>query len=533
MRSKLWIIRIGVMVAFAVLVGHMYTIQIQQGDQYAQRAHARQDSADDHEMRRGLIYFTDKFSNLVPAVFNKEYPVVYAVPQEVDNPEAAARELAPLVAIDEAELVRMLSKPNDQYELLVERATAAQVESIRATQILGIYVTHQDFRYYPFGTMASQLLGFIAPSQDGLIRGRYGAELTFDTILAGEGDNEGQAVVLSIDRSVQAEAEKVATELLRQWNAESASVVVQDPNTGKILAMANTPQFDPNAYFEYSLESFQNPIIEEVYEPGSVFKVITIAAGIDSGAITPATTYYDSGSITLNGRTIQNWDEKSHGTQTIANVLEKSLNTGSVFAEQQTGHTTFAKYVERFGFGDASGIALPGEVSGNIANIYNGRDIHYATASFGQGISVTPIQMITAFSTVANGGVLYQPSILADQDPLIVRRVLREETAQQMTDMLVGAVDENVVAHIPQYTVTGKTGTAFVPDFVNGGYSDDVINTYIGYAPASDPQFTVLVRLAKPEGAPLAGQTVVPAYKRMVEYLLNYFEVAPDRPIKQ
>jgi cell division protein FtsI/penicillin-binding protein 2 len=261
-----------------------------------------------------------------------------------------------------------------------------------------------------------------------------------------------------------------------------------------------------------------------------VFKVFTVAAGLDSGAVSPHTTYYDSGEVTLNGRTIHNWDLKSHGTQTIANVLEKSLNTGSVFAEQQTGHGTFTEYVERFGFGDVSGIQLPGEVPGDITNLYGGRDINYATASFGQGISATPIQLISAFSAIANGGVLYEPNIVANQNPSIVRRVVKKESAEALSEILVSAVDKNVVAHIPQYKVAAKTGTANVPDLVYGGYSDDVINTYIGFAPATNPIFTVLVRLEKPQGAPLAGQTVVPAFKEMVEFLLNYYEVAPDRP---
>ena len=266
------------------------------------------------------------------------------------------------------------------------------------------------------------------------------------------------------------------------------------------------------------------------YEPGSVFKVLTMSAGIDSGAITPNTTYYDSGSVTINGRTIKNWDLKAHGTQTMTNVIEKSLNTGAVFAEEQMGHDVFTSYIKKFGFGQKTGVTLPGELNGDIRNLSGGRDINYATAAFGQGVAVTPLQMITAFSAVANGGVLMKPIITKDQQPEMVRRVISTKTASKVVDMMVSAVDKNILAHVPQYSVAGKTGTAYIPDFTNGGYTDNVNNTFIGFAPASHPRFVVLVRLNDPADAPLAGHTVVPAFKQMTEFLLNYYAVAPDRP---
>ena len=524
---KLWVIRIGFVCAFLALVGNLYMLQVGQQNHYAQQAHARYSDAHTSEVDRGSVYFTDKYGTSIPAVLNKEYAVVYAVPEEVADPQGTAHILASILSIDEQTTAEKLAKPGDLYELLLEKATTQQTKDIKDAALAGIYITSDTFRYYPFGKMASQTLGFVGPSDDGSVKGRYGLEYVYDDkLISAEGDNE---VFLSIDRNVQAEAGKIISALYKQWNAKSASMIVQDPATGKILGMANVPSFDPNNYKDYALKDFLNPLIQEVYEPGSVFKVITIASGIDSGAITKDTTYYDSGSVTLNASTIHNWDLKSHGTQTMANVIEQSLNTGAVFAEQRLGHSTFEQYMQRFGFGKKTGIAFPGEVSGDIS-LSGRRDINYATASFGQGISVTPIQMISAFSAIANGGVLMVPSLLEDEKPQIVRRVINQETAETMAEVLVKAVDVNAVAHIPQYKIAAKTGTAYIPDFVNGGYSDDVINTYIGFAPTTNAQFTVLVRLERPEGSPLAGQTVVPAFKEMVEFLLNYYEVAPDRP---
>lgn len=534
MQFKFWCIRIGFVVLFAILIGNLYILQIEGDTQYAQWAQARQQGTKDAPISRGLIYFTDKHDNPISVVLNKEYPVIFAVPAEIENPSHTAEILSEVVGIEPEDLSFMFSKEGDLYELLVERASSQQEQTIKDLDLDGIYITHQTFRYYPFQDMAAHLLGFIAPSQkDGVVKGRYGAELWFEEMLSSplpSTPERGESLMLSIDRNIQAEAEKIITNLVDEWDAKGGSILVQNPYTGKILAMASVPSFDPNHYFDFSLTNFLNPVLQEVYEPGSVFKIITMSAGIDSEAITPDTTYYDTGSVTMNGRTIHNWDLKSYGTQTMSNVLERSLNTGAVFAESQTGHKTFTKYVERFGFGERSSIELPGEVKGNINNLYGGRDINYATASFGQGISVTPLQLISAFSAVANGGILIQPSILEEDKPRVVRRVLREETSKQIVNMMVSAVDKNYIAQVPQYRMAGKTGTAYIPDFDNGGYTDNVINTFVGFGPSSNPQFTVLIKLDDPAGSPLAGQTVVPTFKTVAEFLLNYYEVPPDRP---
>ncbi len=538
MKAKFWIIRLLFMGAFCLFIFNIYTIQVQEGAYYTERAQAQQSASGAYEVKRGTIYVTDKNNNEIPAVLNKEYPIIFAVPDDIENPFETAMRVSEKLGLDEDDLRKKFTKEGDKYELLVERATQEQVDLIRELDIEGLHVRYETFRFYPFGNMGSHVFGFIAPTETGTIEGRYGIELMQDDVLRGEeggiftSSQNGEDIYLTIDRTVQIQAEKVLESLVNAWNADGGSIIVQEPATGKIRTLANTPGFDPNAYYEADLKDYLNTSIEAVYEPGSVFKLITMSAALDSGAVTPQTTYNDVGFVTLNSRTIRNWDLKAHGVQTMQEVLEKSLNTGTIFAEQKTGHDTFYEYVKKFGIGEETGIALPGEVKGSLYNLEHGRDIHYATASFGQGISTTPIAMINAVSAIANGGVLMRPLIRQDEEPEVIRRVIDVDTAHTMRDIMVSAVDENVIAHIASYSVAGKTGTAFIPDFKNGGYSDNVINTFVGFAPASDPQFSILIKLVNPQNAPLAGQTVVPAFRELTQFLLNYYEVAPDRDIE-
>ena len=279
-------------------------------------------------------------------------------------------------------------------------------------------------RFYPFGGLASHLLGYAANGDEG--GGRYGAELYFNKSL-----NDGGNLVLTIDRVIQEQAEEILKKLIDQYRAVGGTVIVQEPKTGKILAMGNFPNFDPNDYSKFKVENFLNPAVQLVYEPGSVFKLITMAAGIDSGKITPETAYTDTGSVTFNGKTIKNWDLKAHGLQTMSGVIEQSINTGAVFAQRKIGQDIFYNYLIKFGFNEPTGIALPGEVRGKINNLKQGKDIDFATASFGQGVSVTPIELISAISVIANDGVLMKPIISASEKSQVVRRVISSETSKK------------------------------------------------------------------------------------------------------
>ena len=539
-RVRIALLISGVFFAYFALVLNIYNLQLKKGQYFADRAEAQYQRAGFLEPKRGNIYFTDKNKNLIPAAINKSYPVIFAVPKKIKNPESDAKIISDILGLNEEAVKKSFTKPDDEYELLVAKANSEQVAKIKESGIKGIYVDSEDFRFYPFENLAAHLLGFVSPSDSGdKIEGRYGLEAYFEEDLAGisgkmDAENlidpiNGKDLVLTIDRNIQGRAEEILKNLIEKYGAEGGTVIVNEPRTGKILALGNYQSFDPNNYKEYKVGLFLNPAVQALYEPGSVFKVITMAAGIDSGKITPETKYYDSGSVIYNGYTIKNWDLKAHGWITMTETIEQSINTGAAFAERQTGHGNFYDYLLNFGFSDKTDISLPGELFGNLRNLTGSiRDINFATAAFGQGVSVTPIRLISAISAIANSGNLMRPYLLASAQPKIVRRVISEDAARQVSEMMVSAVNKAVIAHIDGYNIAGKTGTAQVPDLINGGYTNQVINTYVGFAPAYNPKFTILFKLNKPKGAPLAGLTVVPAFREMAEFIINYYNIPPD-----
>ncbi len=534
--------------SFIALASTLYNLQITKGEYYEGRALAQSGSASTFAPERGSIYFTDKNGVRIPAVLNKESPVIYIVPKEIldkekegkaDSEEIIQR-VATVLAMDVETLRPALKKPKSQYLELVSQATDEQVSAINSAGITGVYVGQKKNRFYQYGPLAAHVLGFVGLSQESDVpEGKYGVEAFFDDRLSGISSQtgerlpKGEDVVLTIDNNVQSRAEEILQTAVQDYKAVAGEVIVQDPTTGKIMAMAAWPTFNPNHYGSSSLETFKNPMVQSQYEPGSIFKVLTMAAGVDSGAITPQTTYYDTGSLTLNTKTIKNWDLKAHGTLTMTEVIEGSINTGAAFAQRKTGQSAFYNYLLAFGFKDLTDIELPGEVTGRLTPLEkNVQEINYATAAFGQGVAVTPIRLITAISTLANHGLRVEPYIVEGSVRPEPKRVVSEESARQVTGMMVSAVKKAKVASIPSYDVAGKTGTAQIPDFKNGGYisfAEGLINTYIGFAPAYNPRFTIFIRLDKPAGAPLAGTTVVPAFRELAEFLLNYYAVAPSK----
>lgn len=535
-RFRLFSVVIFFIFLYSSLIFRIYSLQIKNGDYYAARA------ASQHrlEPRRGSIYFTDQYGNPIPAAITKPYPVIYAVPGKINDPIAAAESLSEILGISKEKLMTVLSKKSDPYELLLRKASDGQIKKIQELNISGIYIDAEDARFYPFGRLAAHLLGFVGPTAENFYpTGRYGLEFYYNDELNGEQGRleedrliepiPGKDIRLTVDSNIQTRAEEVLRNLAQKYGAEKGIVMVQEPKTGKILAMGAYPDFNPNSYAEYPIKNFLNPAIQALYEPGSVMKVITMSAGLDSGKLTPETAFYDSGSLTLDGRTIKNWDQKAHGKVTMTEIIEQSINTGAAYAQKLIGKDLFYNYLVNFGFGAKTGVEFPGEVAGDLANLKSSsRDINFATASFGQGISVTPVQLLNAVSAIANRGLLMKPYFLESEAPTAVRRVLNEKSAKEITEMMVSAVRKATIAQIPKFDIAGKTGTAQIPDFKRGGYSEEFIHTFVGFAPAHNPKFTIFIRIDKPIGAPLAGLTVVPAFRELAEFILNYYNVPPD-----
>jgi len=514
---------------FALLSFNLYRVQIDKGFYYFEKAQAFNDVLKELALRRGQIFFTDKYGKDIPVAMQKDYPAIYAAPSEISDPLKVVNNLALIINIKESDLLGMINDPESKFRLLVDKAPRDMVDKVKDADIVGIYTRQKQYRFYPFESLGSHMLGYVGLNKDSAKPvGLYGLEKMDNKSLS-----NGDEIKLTIDRNLQAESEQALDKLIKEFNAIGGTIIIQEPSTGKILTLANKPDFNPNNYSNYAVKNFLNPSTQYVYEPGSVFKPITMAAGIDTGTITPETTYIDTGKVTLNGMTIRNWDLKARGTITMTNVIEQSVNTGAIFAEQKMGDKTFLEYLKRFGLGKNTGIDLPDEVSGSLKNLEKNQTyaIDFATASFGQGVSVTPIQMITAFSAIANGGLLMKPFVTRDTKPIVVRRVIKEETSREVIGMMESAVEKARIAAIPNYRIAGKTGTAFIPE--NGKYSrEDLIQTFVGFLPASNPKVVVLIKLEKPN-VELAGYTVVPAFHDLASFIINYYNIPPDKPINQ
>ncbi len=560
--SRLAILVLFFLVILAAILARVFSVAIVEHRAFVLAAERQHQFSEILPSRRGTIYAQDRAGVLAPLAIQKSFFTLIAAPKSITDPARASRLLAELVAVPESELLAKLSKPDDPYEILARKLDDSTAQNIRALAIEGVTVGEETRRVYPQGAFAASLLGFVSYASNEE-QGEYGIEKQYQPHLKGErgffsGERDaagfwvaigkrildppenGDSVVLTIDPNIQFRAEGVLGGLIETWGAESGSALVVEPATGRIRAVVSLPAFDPNEYSRVTDYSrFRAPVADSQFELGSVFKPITMAASLDAGVITPETTYQDPGTVAFRGYTISNFDLKSHGVQTMTQVLEKSLNTGAVFAAQRLGQARFLEYIKRFGFGVPTGVDLPGEVSGDIAHLNAGRDVDYATASFGQGIAVTPLQLAQAIGAIANRGMLMRPYVVEKiiddagneelRKPQAAGQVIRPETAETLTKMLVSVVRNGFDrGGVKGYFVAGKTGTAQIPKQDGRGYSDEFIHTIVGYAPAFDPKFLILLQLNKPQGNRFAANTLSPAFRELAEFILNYYEVPPD-----
>ena len=512
-----------------------------QGDSWRQRSDAQYASQQQNSVERGNIYISDQSSDdpyLVAT--NKLFPYIYVIPKSARDTETLTSKLSELLKISSIEISSHLENRADPFEVIVRDPDAEQISVVQNLNWPEVKVGQEVRRYYPAGNFLAQTLGFVGYSGEAR-SGQYGVEGYYDKILRGQeisGVSKTGDIVLTIDRNIQAFAEKELNYLMEKWQPENGNIIVQDPNTGAILAMAGSPSFDPNRYQYYQLSDFTNKSVQEMFEPGSSFKPVTMSGALDKRALTPETTYFDAGEVVLNGYHIKNYNEKSNGVQTMYQVLEKSLNTGAMFAEDRLGDENFLDYVINFGFGQPTGIDLAGEIGGDVSNLYTKRKINFATASFGQGIATTPIQLTNAYSALANGGKLLKPyvaKVITEPDGQkkitqteIIGTPVSERATLDIKKMLAKVVEIGFdKARVKGYDIAGKTGTAQIAS-KEGGYSDQFIHDMVGFAPAFDPKFVVLIKMDKPQGIKFAADSLSPSLGNMMKFLLNYFHIPPN-----
>ena len=549
----------------AVLV-RLFFLQIVQADEYKALAEDQYTLVKKLTPHRGDIKITDKFSPIPYTVAtNIEKDLVFAIPQAIEDPRSVAERLSPIIGIPVEDIQQKISDKEKKYVPLKKQLTETEIQQIKEAKITGISFDSQVTRFYPEKNFLSAVLGYVGFGQDNEKKGLYGLERFYDDELAGIAGSlsqergaggswifgakrelrsavDGSSLLLTIDKTIQFKVENVLKETVEKHQADSGSVVVMDPKTGAIIAMASFPDFDPNEYGKTKEVSYFNNInTTESYEPGSVFKPITIAAAVDQGKIGPQTTYTDTGKVEIDGYVIQNSDKKAHGLQTMTQALEESLNTGMIFAKEQIGNAKFSDYVRKFGFGKKTGVELP-ESAGSLSNLEGKIKVNYHTATFGQGISVTPVQLAQAYGALANKGAMMKPYIVQTKfdaegksvmtEPQKIEQPISERTASIVSAMMVNVVENGhgKRAAVPGYYVAGKTGTAQVAKKDGPGYEqNNNIGTFAGFAPVDDPKFVMVVRINHPRTVQFAESTAAPAFGQIAQFMLNYYNIKPTR----
>jgi cell division protein FtsI/penicillin-binding protein 2 len=557
----------GVFIAFALLlVLRLYFVQIVHGDQYRKDAMGQYVSPDAETESRSSIFFSDRSGRLVAAAVMRTGWRIAISPKTMQNADDAFEKLSDITKIDRERFFASAKKANDPYEEIAFRISDADASKIRSLKIPGIILVQDQWRFYPGNELGAHALGFVGYKGD-TKEGVYGLEREYDDTLvqkvSGTSVNpfaeifaNAQAllssnpaayqgsIVTSIEPNVERQLELVLDGVMKTYTPKFAGGIIMDPHTGEIVAIAMRPAFDPNTYNLVSNPAiFSNPLIEGRYEMGSIVKPLTLAIGIDAGAITPETTYNDKGCITRSGKKICNFDFKARGVVPMQEILNQSLNLGVTFVVDKVGHENFTRYLEKLELDKKSGVDLPNEVVGTLESLSNGTDVDFASASFGQGIAVSPVGIIRSLSVLANDGVLprphvvtgirYENGVIRAIKPSLGTQVISSQSAETVTTMLVKVFDEALLKGVlkqERHSIAAKTGTAQLAIPGGGGYyTDRFLHSFFGYFPAHEPKFIVFLFAVEPHGAEFASATLARPFVDLTKYLINYYQIPPDR----
>ena len=549
------------MMLAATIVGRLFYLQVLQGKFYQSQALGQQAGFKEVQGDRGEVFLEnskdsrgkESFLQVNSLAINEDKWTMSAVPKLIKDKDYFAQTIAKYMHDDKSAILAKLEK-SDSYVILKKDVELGDVTMLKALKLEGLNFESAPGRYYPQETLASQVIGFLG----GEGAGQYGIEGYYDDLLHGKkgiyeekrGFNainaedtsglNGANVYLTIDYNIQFQAESLLRQAHKDIDIASGQIIVMKPDSGRILALANYPAFDPNNYAkETQLEIFQNSAVQKIFEPGSVFKPFIMGIALNEGKVTPETTYVDTGSYKIGKDTLYNFSHEKYGKRDMSGILEKSINTGIVFVSKTFSHDVFLDYLDKLGFNEKTGIDLQGETYSRNDILKKGSDFGFATSAFGQGIEMTPIQLISAFSVFANGGKMVKPYLVdkivqgdkeTKTEPKVSDTIFTPQTVSEVTTMLTNVVERGFGngAKIPGYYLSGKTGTAEVPiEGKKGYYNDRTIQSFIGYGPSLKPEFLILVKLDNPK-VPKSSLSAAPLFKKLAQFIINYWQIPPD-----
>lgn len=548
-----------------ILLVRLYMLQVSRGSTYREMGEQQYVHTVRDLYKRGSIFFTTKDGELVSGATIKTGYLLAIDPSKISDSASVYSRLSEIIPLDQEVFLERAGRKDRTYQEIEKHIDISDAEAIQSLKLEGVRLYRNQWRYYPGKSLSARSVGFIGYNDD-VLEGKYGLERYYESVL--ERDNEHLSVnffaeifstlgdlifdasktdegniVTTIEPTVARTLDRVLEEAQSEWDSTVTGGIIMNPTTGEIIALNVVPSYDLNDRSGVPIEDFRNPLVENVYELGSIIKPLTVASGLDAGVITPESTYYDAGSITLSDYTIRNYDGRGRGTVSMQEVLSQSLNTGVAHIVSLLGIEKFRSYFTALKLGTESGIDLPNEAHGLINNLKETRMLEHATASFGQGIALTPIATVRALSALANGGTLVTPHLVkrieyenGDTKDVIYPegdRVFSVETSEDITRMLVTVVDTALKggrAKNEYYTVAAKTGTAQIPNPQEGGYYDDrYLHSFFGYFPAYDPQFLIFLYTVEPKGVQYASETLTDPFIELVQFLINYYALPPDR----
>jgi len=554
--GRLSFVYLCILAGFAILLSRAFYFQIIKGRKYAELARRQYSREITLIPARGMILDRDG-RILAQSVLVDSF---YADPLVIKNKSKTALVVGRLLNMDPEEILKKITS-DKQFVWIKRLVDPETAKKLLQYHLKGIYSLKEYRRFYPNSNLASNVLGFAGIDSKGL----SGLELAFDSYLRGtpisavidvDGRNNpiytgdlandasltGDSIVTTIDLNIQFILEESLKKAVSEQEAKSGVGIIMDPQNGQILGMAVIPDFNPNIYMDYPISIFKNAAVENTYEPGSIFKPFVISSALDAGVITPNQKFFcEDGHYKVYNIVIKD-AEGAFNMLSVGDILKYSSNIGAAKIGEKLGSTTLYTYLERFGFGKPTGITLPGESPGILNPVNKWSGVSIDTIPFGQGVSATPIQLVTAMAAIANGGLLFMPQIVKEirkpdgeiemTQPIIKRRVISEHTAEVMTDMLIGVVNDGgtgINAAMKGYTVAGKTGTAQIPDPKTGTYyKDRFISSFLGFVPAHDPKIVMLIMLVDPQKNPYGGASAAPVFKEVAERVLPYLGV-PSR----